>query len=75
VPIAFAADLLGAARPAEIPFAEAAKSMSPMALSFYAESKRVRNDKLKRTLGVSLRYPTYREGLRALFARDKSIPR
>ena len=42
--------------------------MSPMALSFYGESKRVRNDKLKRELGVALRYPTYREGLAALFA-------
>jgi dTDP-4-dehydrorhamnose reductase len=68
VPIAFAAELLGVAPPREIPFAEASKSMSPMALSFYGESKRVRNDKLKRELGVTLRYPTYREGLRALFA-------
>jgi len=42
--------------------------MSPMALSFYGESKRVRNDKLKRELGVALRYPTYREGLRTLYA-------
>lgn len=68
VPIAFAAELLGLAPPAEIPFAEAANTMSPMALSFYAESKRVRNDKLKRALGVALRYPNYREGLRALFS-------
>jgi hypothetical protein len=45
--------------------------MSPTALSFYAESKRVRNEKLRRALGVRLRYPTYREGLRALFARDQ----
>ena len=67
VPITFAAELLGRDPPPEIPFAEAAKGMSPMALSFYAESKRVRNEKLKRTLCVSLRYPTYREGLRALF--------
>ncbi|MGB9368931.1 MAG: SDR family oxidoreductase [Xanthobacteraceae bacterium] len=70
-PIAFAAELLGVAPPPEIPFAEAAKAMSPMALSFYAESKRVRNDKLKRALGVRLRYPTYREGLRALFALER----
>jgi len=42
--------------------------MSPMALSFYGESRRVRNDKLKRELGVALKYPTYREGLNALFA-------
>lgn len=68
VPIAFAAQLLGVAPPPEIPFAEAAKTMSPMGLSFYDESKRVRNDRLKRELGVPLGYPTYREGLRALFA-------
>jgi hypothetical protein len=65
-PIAFAAGLLGMTPPPEIPFAEAAQAMSPMGLSFYGESKRVRNDKLKRELGVRLRYPTYREGLRAL---------
>ena len=66
-PIAFAADLLGRVPPPEIPYTEAAKTMSPMARSFYGESKRVRNDKIKRELGVRLRYPTYREGLRALF--------
>jgi hypothetical protein len=32
----------------------------------------VKNEKLKRTLGVTLRYPTYREGLRALFAEGPS---
>ena len=37
-----------------------------MALSFWQDCRRVRNDKLKRQLGVSLLYPTYREGLRAL---------
>ena len=46
--------------------------MSPMALSFWQECRRVRNDKLKRQLGVSLRYPTYREGLRALFDERKT---
>jgi nucleoside-diphosphate-sugar epimerase len=66
-PIVFAAQLLGVAPPAEIPFAEAAQSMSPMALSFWQECRRVKNDKLKRELGVTLRYPTYREGLQALF--------
>ena len=66
-PIVFAAQLMGVEPPPEIPFAQAAPSMSPMALSFWQECRRVRNDKLKRDLGVSLRYPTYREGLRALF--------
>jgi len=68
VPIAFAADLLGIAPPPEIAFAQAAKGMSPMALSFYGESKRVKNARLKGELGVGLRYPNYRDGLRALFA-------
>ena len=46
--------------------------MSPMARSFYGENKRVRNAKLKAEFAVKLRYPTYREGLRALFAaRDR----
>lgn len=67
-PIVYAADLLGVAPPPAIPFAEAAKTMRPMALSFYGESKRVRNAKLTRELGVALRYPTYREALTALFA-------
>jgi nucleoside-diphosphate-sugar epimerase len=66
-PIAFAAELLDRDPPPEIAFADAAPSMSPMALSFWQECRRVRNDKLKRELGVSLLFPTYREGLRALF--------
>jgi NAD dependent epimerase/dehydratase family enzyme len=67
-PVMLAAELLGVEPPPDIPFAEAAKTMTPMAVSFYGESKRVRNDRLRRELGVTLRYPTYREGLRALFA-------
>jgi nucleoside-diphosphate-sugar epimerase len=66
-PIAFAAQLMGGDPPREIPFEQAVPTMSPMALSFWQECRRVKNDKLKRELGVSLRYPTYREGLRALF--------
>ena len=65
-PIVFAANLLGVTPPAEIAFEEARKTMTPFAISFYGESKRVRNDRIKSVLGVSLRYPTYREGLRAL---------
>jgi hypothetical protein len=66
--IAFAARLLGVEPPPEVPFAEAAGDMSPMALSFYDENKRVLNHRLGAELGVRLRYPTYREGLRALHA-------
>jgi nucleoside-diphosphate-sugar epimerase len=71
-PIAFAAGLLGVAPPPEISFEEAKKTMSPFAVSFYGESKRVRNARIKSVLGVTLRYPTYREGLRALMGRAEA---
>ena len=66
--IAFAAQLMGREPPPEIAFEQAAPSLSPMAMSFWQECRRVHNDKLKRELGVTLIYPTYREGLRALSA-------
>jgi dTDP-4-dehydrorhamnose reductase len=69
-PLIFAAQLLGVPPAPEVPFDEAAPAMSPLALSFWQECRRVKNDKLKRALGVSLRYPTYREGLRALFEEE-----
>jgi len=68
-PIVFAAQLMGRAAPPEEKFDDVAASMSPMALSFWEECRRVKNDKLKRALGVTLRYPTYRDGLRALFEK------
>ncbi len=68
-PILYAAGLLGVAPPPEIAFEEAKKTMSPFAVSFYGESKRVRNARIKSVLGVTLLYPTYREGLRALAAQ------
>jgi hypothetical protein len=43
-----------------------------MARSFYGESKRVRNDRIKRALGVRLDYPTYREGLAAILEAEAS---
>lgn len=66
--IAYACQLLGRPVPPLIPWEEAAPAMSEMARSFYSESRRVRNDKLKRELGIVLRYPTYREGLTAIAA-------
>ena len=72
-PIAFAANLLGAEPPPEIAFDAAAPSMSPMALSFWQECRRVNNAKLKRELGVTLLYPTYREGLRALLNASSAL--
>ena len=66
--IAYAAALLGVPAPPEVPYEEAAKSMSEMARSFYAESKRVSNRRIKGELGVTLAYPDYRIGLKALLA-------
>jgi hypothetical protein len=65
--IAFAAQLLGIDPPPEISYAEAKTVLSPLALSFYEGCIRARNDKLKTVLGVTLRHPNYRDGLRALF--------
>ena len=66
--IAFAAELLGLPAPEAIRFEDA--ELSPMARSFYAESKRVRNDRIKDELGVSLIHPDYRSGLRALLEHE-----
>ena len=63
--IAYAASLMGIAPPANIAFDEA--DMSPMARSFYATNNRVSNIRLKQELGVNLAYPTYRDGLAALW--------
>ena len=65
---AFACDLLGVEPPPLVSFKEASKNMTTMGLSFWKDNRRVRNDRIKRELGVSLVYPTYREGLRALAA-------
>ena len=62
--LALAAEMLDLPAPPAEDFATA--EMTPMARSFYAESKRVRNDRIKDELGVRLTYPTYREGLAAL---------
>lgn len=64
--LAHAAELLGLPIPPEVDIDKA--DMTPMARSFYAESKRVRNDRMKRDLGIRLLYPTYRDGLAALLA-------
>jgi len=68
----FAAELLGLEPPPAVPFDKA--ELSPMARSFYADNKRVRNDRIKTELGITLHYPTYREGLRALLPTVSSDP-
>lgn len=68
--IGYAAELLGLPVPLAIAFEEA--EMTAMARSFYAESKRVRNDRIKEELGVKLLYPTYQEGLLAMMESEGS---
>jgi len=67
--VAFACELLGKPVPPAIPWHQAEPTMSTMPRSFYAENRRVKNDRIKNDLGVVLRYPTYREGLRTIAAR------
>jgi nucleoside-diphosphate-sugar epimerase len=62
--VAEACRLLGVAPPPLI--ALDAARLSPMARSFWTDDRRVSNARMKRALGVTLSYPTYREGLRAL---------
>jgi hypothetical protein len=59
------ADAAGLARPPLIPMAEAAGQVSAGMLSYLAESRRLRNRKLREELGLSLRYPSLADGLRA----------
>ena len=63
--MAEAARLLGMPPPPAVPFEEARAAMSPMALSFWSENRRVANAATKAALGIEWRYPSYREGLAA----------
>jgi nucleoside-diphosphate-sugar epimerase len=64
--IADAAKLLGIEPPPAVPYEKA--NLSEMARSFYADNKRVRNERIKNELGVRLKYPDYRTGLQAILA-------
>jgi hypothetical protein len=67
-----AARLLGVAPPPAVPFAQALPAMSPMARSFWADNRRVASVKTQAALGLAWRYPSYREGLRAILAEQRS---
>jgi nucleoside-diphosphate-sugar epimerase len=64
------AKLMGIAPPPAQPYEST--QLSPMAASFWSECRRVRNTKIKQELGVQLRYPTYREGLQAIWLQEQS---
>jgi nucleoside-diphosphate-sugar epimerase len=61
-----AAVLLGVMPSPPVPFEMA--GLSPLAKSFWDDNKRVANTLIKQELGVTLRYPSYREGLAAILA-------
>lgn len=69
--VEYAARLIGVPPPPAIPFEEARATMSPMALSFWAENRRVANAATKAALGIAWRCPTYREGLVAILAQER----
>ena len=59
------ADAAGLPRPRQVTMEEARQVMHPLMLSYFGESRRVDTGKLRRELGVTLRYPTLEEGLLA----------
>jgi len=69
VVIDYICDLLGRPHLPAINIDDA--EISPMMKSFYAENKRVRNDRIKQELGITLTYPTYKEGFSELV---RSLP-
>lgn len=68
--LAYAAELLQIEVPPLIPFEDA--EMSSMARSFYLDNKRVSNKRMKEELGVKLKYPTYREGMKAALEEQRN---
>jgi nucleoside-diphosphate-sugar epimerase len=64
--VEYACNLLGLAPPPPIAWEDAQDHLSPMALSFYLDNKRVDNRRIKEELKVTLAYPNFRQGLQAL---------
>jgi nucleoside-diphosphate-sugar epimerase len=68
--VAEAVRLLGVPLPPEVAFEDAVIAMSPMARSFWAENRKVSSAATRRALGIAWRYPSYREGLRAILDEE-----
>ncbi len=69
--IAEAARLLGVEPPPLVPYAEAVRTMSPMARSFWADDRKVRSGRTQAALGRRWLYPSYREGLHAILQAEQ----
>jgi nucleoside-diphosphate-sugar epimerase len=65
-----AARLMGVPPPPEIAFADALPTMSQMARSFWAENRKVASRKTQETLGLRWLYPSFREGLAAIWREE-----
>ena len=70
--ITFACTLLSIDPPPLVSFE--CTEMAPIVRSFYKDNKRVRNDKIKQELGVSLQYPDFQSGLQACLENEKNLP-
>lgn len=66
--IKVACEMLGLDVPPLLPYDET--DMAPIARSFYADNKRIKNDRIKTELGVTLKYPTFEEGLKGCLAAE-----
>lgn len=69
--IAYACELLGLDVPPLLDYNET--DMAPIARSFYKDNKRVKNDKIKDELGITLKYPDYRQGLAGCLAVEQAL--
>ena len=69
--ISFAAKIANQPLPSTVPFEIAKETMSPMALSFWQENRKVDNKLLCKTLGYSLIYPDFKSGLKNCFSKLK----
>ena len=67
------ADAFGLPRPPRLPRAELRQVVTPMLLSFMSESRRLHNTRLKRELGVRLRYARVADALQSLSADTAGI--
>ncbi len=67
--VLYAAHLLGVEPPPLQPYETA--QLTDMGRAFYSENKRVSNKALSEKIGVEFLYPTYREGLKALYEQGE----
>lgn len=69
--IRYAAGLLGITPPEPIAFEMA--DLTPMARSFYTSKRKIRSIITGPELGVTLKYPNYRDGLKSLMESEKKF--